>query len=190
MSLGAHTERAFEDRVEHELLEQGWVKAQGTYRHELGIDTGELMRFIGATQQSWNRLIELYGGDQPTAQRQYAQRLASEIDIRGVLDVPSQEIKATGVAIERAYFPPGHTLAVDALHDDPPNVLTVARQLRHNARDADECVGCVLFRNGVPAADVEPESSRRQVQPEVPDGDRGHRGARSRFGSGVVRGRR
>ncbi|MDN5932782.1 MAG: hypothetical protein L0I24_17235, partial [Pseudonocardia sp.] len=86
-------ERAFEDRVEHELLEQGWVAAQGTYRPELGLDTGELVRFIGATQQKkWDKLIELYGGDQPTAQRQFAQRLASEIDARGVLDVLRQGV--------------------------------------------------------------------------------------------------
>lgn len=100
MSPGAHTERAFEDRLEHELLEQGWEQAQGGYRPELGIDTGELVRFIGATQQkNWDRLIELYGGDQPTAQRQFAQRLASEIDARGVLDVLRQGVKDKGVAI-------------------------------------------------------------------------------------------
>ena len=78
MSPEAHTERAFEDRVEEELVAQGWWPAQGTFNAELGIDTGELYRFLGAKQQkSWNRLIELYGGDQSTAQRQFAQRVAA-----------------------------------------------------------------------------------------------------------------
>lgn len=156
MSPGAHTERAFEDRVEHELVEQGWEKAQGGYRPELGLDTGELLRFIGATQQEkWDKLIELYGGDQPTAQRQFAQRLAAEIDARGVLDVLRQGVKDKGVAIDLAYFRPGHTLAADALHDYHANVLTVARQLHYSARDAKKSVDLALFVNGIPVATIE-----------------------------------
>lgn len=156
MSPGAHTERAFEDRVEHELLVQGWEKAQGGYRAELGIDTGELVRFLGATQmKAWDKLIELYAGDQSTAQRQFAQRLASEIDARGVLDVLRQGIKDKGVAIDLAYFRPGHTLAADALHDYHANVLTVARQLHYSSRDAKKSVDLALFVNGLPVATVE-----------------------------------
>lgn len=156
MSPGAHTERAFEDRVEHELLEQGWEQAQGTYRPEMGLDTGELLRFIGATQQEkWDKLIELYGDDQPTAQRQFAQRLASEIDARGVLDVLRQGVKDKGVAIDLAYFRPGHTLAADALHDYHANVLTVARQLHYSVRDAKKSVDLALFVNGLPVATIE-----------------------------------
>jgi len=156
MNPGAHTERAFEDRVEHELLEQGWEKAQGGYRAELGIDTGELVRFLGATQmKAWDKLIELYAGDQSTAQRQFAQRLASEIDARGVLDVLRQGVKDKGVAIDLAYFRPGHTLAADALHDYHANVLTVARQLHYSARDAKKSVDLALFVNGLPVATVE-----------------------------------
>ncbi|OZM75642.1 type I restriction endonuclease subunit R [Pseudonocardia sp. MH-G8] len=156
MSPGVHTERAFEDRVEHELLAQGWEKAQGGYRPELGIDTGELYRFLGATQQkSWNKLIDLYGGDQNTAQRQFAQRLASEVDSRGVLDVLRQGVRDRGVQIDLAYFRPGHTLAVDALADYEKNVLTVARQLHYSTRDPSRSVDMALFVNGLPTATVE-----------------------------------
>ncbi|MGH3919964.1 MAG: type I restriction endonuclease subunit R, partial [Pseudonocardiaceae bacterium] len=110
MSPGAHTERAFEDRVGEELVAEGWWPAQGTFNAELGIDTGEMYRFFGATQQkSWDRLIELYGGDQQTSQRQFAQRVAAEIDSRGVLDVLRQGVRDRGVQIELAYFRPGHT---------------------------------------------------------------------------------
>src|SRR5664279_4427522 len=97
MSPGAHIERAIEDRVEHELCEHGWDEAQGTYRADLALDTGELFRFIGKTQQkSWDKLIELYGGDQDTAQRQFAQRLTSDVDARGVLDVLRRGVKDRG----------------------------------------------------------------------------------------------
>lgn len=156
MSPGAHTEYAFEERVEYELLQQGWEKSQGTYRSDLGLDTGELLRFIGRTQQKrWDKLIELYGGGQPTAQRQFAQRLASEIDARGVLDVLRQGVRDRGVAIELAYFRPGHTLAADALHDYHANVLTVARQLHYSTRDPKRSVDLALFVNGLPVATIE-----------------------------------
>lgn len=156
MSPGAHIEREFEDRVEHELCAQSWDKAGGTYRADLGLDTGELFRFIGRSQQkSWDMLIELYGGDQNTTQQQFAQRLASEIDARGVLDVLRRGVKDRGVAIDLAYFRPGHTLAADALREYHANVLTVARQLHFSARDPNKSVDLVLFVNGLPVATIE-----------------------------------
>jgi type I restriction enzyme, R subunit len=156
MSPGAHIERAFEDRVEQELCVQGWDRAQGTYRADLGLDTGELFRFIGKTQQtSWDKLVELYGGDQSTAQLQFAQRLAAEVDARGVLDVLRQGVKDRGVAIDLAYFRPGHTLAADALREYHANVLTVARQLHHSTRDPKKSVDLALFVNGLPVATIE-----------------------------------
>ena len=156
MNPGAHTERAFEDRVEYELLQQGWEQAHGTYRADLGLDVSELLRFVGRTQQKrWDKLVEIHGGDQDVAQRQFAQRLASEIDARGVLDVLRQGVKDRGVAIDLAYFRPGHTLAADALHDYHANVLTVARQLRYSTRRPQESVDLALFVNGLPVATVE-----------------------------------
>jgi type I restriction enzyme R subunit len=86
MSPGALDEQAFEVRVEDELLRRGWVRGQRTYSPELGLDTGELFTFIGATQaKAWARLVQLYGGDPATAQRQFALRVASEVDARGCL---------------------------------------------------------------------------------------------------------
>jgi type I restriction enzyme, R subunit len=156
MSPGAHTERAFEDRVEAELVDQGWSPAQGTFAVELGIDTGEMVRFIGASQgDSWERLVELYGGDRDTAQRQFAQRVAAEIDARGVLDVLRQGVRDRGVQIDLAYFRPGHTLAADALAGYLANVLTVARQLHYSVRDPLLSVDMALFVNGLPVATVE-----------------------------------
>jgi type I restriction enzyme R subunit len=155
MNPGIHTERAFEDRVEHELVEQGWVRAAGTYRPEIALDTGALLTFIGRTQQeSWDKLIEVYGDDQPTAQMQFVQRLAAEIDARGVLDVLRQGVKDRGVLIDLAYFRPGHTLAADALREYRGNVFTIARQV-HLARGARQSVDMVLFVNGLPTATVE-----------------------------------
>ena len=155
MSPGALGEYAFEERVEFELLQRGWVRGQKTFSAELGIDTGEMFRFIGATQiKSWERLIELYG-DQPAAQRQFAQRVAAEIDARGVLDVLRQGVRDRGVQIDLAYFRPGHTLAADALAGYEANVLTVARQLRYSVRETYRAIDMAFFVNGLPVATVE-----------------------------------
>ena len=156
MNPGAYTERAFEDRVEGELLDGGWVRAQGTFSVELGIDTGEMFRFIGATQaKNWERLVGFYGDDRNTAQRQFAQRVAAEVDARGVLDVLRQGVRDRGVQIDLAYFRPGHTLATDALAEYRENVLTVARQLRYSPRDPHLSLDMAFFVNGLPVATVE-----------------------------------
>ena len=156
MSPGALGEQAFEARIEDELLSCGWVRGQGTYSAELCLDTGELFRFVGATQgKAWEKLSQLYGGDRNTAQRQFALRVASEIDARGVLDVLRQGVKDRGVSISLAYFRPGLLLAADALEEYNQNVLTVARQLHFSARDASQSVDLAFFVNGLPVASVE-----------------------------------
>ena len=156
MSAGALGERAFEDRVEYELLQRGWARASGLYSAELGLHTGALWEFVSKTQmKKWNRLLELHGGDQDTAMRQFAQRVASEIDSRGVLDVLRQGVKDRGVLIDLAYWRPGHTLAADALAEYDRNVLTVARQLHFSFRDTGLSVDMAFFVNGLPVATVE-----------------------------------
>ena len=156
MSPGAHTERAFEDRVEYELLRRGWDVATGLYSAELGIQTGALWEFVGKTQiKRWNKLLELQGGDQDIAMRQFALRVASEIDSRGVLDVLRRGVKDRGVQIDLAYFRPGHTLAEGALDEYNANRLSVVRQLHFSFRDTSLSVDMAFFVNGLPVATAE-----------------------------------
>ena len=156
MSPGAHTERAFEDRVEYELLQRGWERASGLYSAEMGIYTGALWEFVGRTQiRKWNKLIELHGGDPDVAMRQFALRVAAEIDSRGVLDVLRQGVKDRGVQIDLAYFRPGHTLAEGALDEYKANILAVARQHHFSFRDPSLSVDMAFFVNGLPVATAE-----------------------------------
>ena len=138
------------------MVERGWSRASGTFNVELGIDDTEMYRFIDATQQrSWERLVDFYGDDASTARRQFAQRVAAEIDARGVLDVLRQGVRDRGVQIDLAYFRPGHTLAADALAEYKANVLTVARQLHFSVRNPLLSLDMALFVNGLPVATVE-----------------------------------
>lgn len=155
MSVAALRERAFQNRIERELLDRGWSRYQGTFNADLSLDTGELFRFIGATQQqSWDKLIGFYGGDLNAAQRQFALRVAAEIDARGVLDVLRQGVRDRGVLINLAYFRPGHTLAADALAEYHANILTVAQELYFSARSKKRA-DLAFFVNGLPVATVE-----------------------------------
>ncbi|RQX00062.1 type I restriction endonuclease subunit R [Micromonospora inaquosa] len=155
MSAHAYKEQAFEATIEAELLQRGWHRGLSNgYRPDLGLDTGELGTFIGATQKKeFDRLITAYG-DLATAQREFAKRVAVEIDKRGALDVLRSGVKDRGVTIHLCYFRPGHTLAIGALDEYQANRLTVVRQLRYSAKTADE-LDLGLFVNGIPIATAE-----------------------------------
>ena len=156
MSPGVHTEFAFEERVEYELLRRGWVRGPRLYDAELGLATPELWEFVGKTQvKRFEKLIELHGGDQSAAMRAFAIRVANEIDARGVLDVLRYGVKDRGVLVDLCYFRPGLLLAKDALKEYDANVLSVARQLHFSARDAAQSVDLAFFVNGLPVASVE-----------------------------------
>jgi len=56
--------------------------------------------FIGATQaDAWNELVKRYGGDADAAQARFADRLASELDRRGVVDVARHGAVDQGVSL-------------------------------------------------------------------------------------------
>ena len=156
MSPGVHTEFAFEERVEYKLLRRGWIRGPRMYDAELGLATAELWEFVGKTQvKRFEKLIELHGGDQATAMRAFAIRVANEIDVRGVLDVLRYGVKDRGVLVDLCYFRPGLLIAKDALKEYDANVLSVARQLHFSARDAAQSVDLAFFVNGLPVASVE-----------------------------------
>ena len=91
-------EAAFEEHIASWLVEHGGYRRVkvGTAGGEprdfdagAGVDTADLFEFIGATQaDDWERLVDsAYGGDPNQAQSGFVQRLASELDKRGTVDV-------------------------------------------------------------------------------------------------------
>lgn len=157
-----HHERTFEGAVVQSMLASGWRVGSGaSYRPELALDMEQLYEFIGATQaKEWHELLARYGmpGDTDLPQREFAKRVAREIDTRGALDVLRNGVKDRGVKINLAYFRPSHTLAgADALADYQENRLTVVRQLQYATKDADQgnSLDLTLFVNGVPVATAE-----------------------------------
>ena len=109
MSPGVHTEFAFEERVEYELLRRGWdTSDRACMTRSLGFATAELWEFVGKTQvKKFDKLIELHGGDQATAMRAFAIRVANEVDARGVLGCAAAWGEGPGGACRPLLLPAG-----------------------------------------------------------------------------------
>ncbi|HEX6757585.1 MAG TPA: type I restriction endonuclease, partial [Propionibacteriaceae bacterium] len=129
--------------------------AQPDFDPILGLDTGELFTFIGATQiDAWEQLIMRYGRDQPLAQRRFAERLSSELDKRGTVDVLRHGVVDLGVTIKLAYFKPAHGLTPELIERYQGNRLTATRQLRYEFTST-RALDLAVFVNGVPVATAE-----------------------------------
>jgi type I restriction enzyme R subunit len=157
-------EHEFEDEVCAWLVEHGGYTAvkvgtaQGEPRDfdvERGLDTAELLAFIGATQgEEWEQLVEVYGGDRNATQVGFKDRLVREIDAHGTVDVLRHGVIDRGVTIRLAYFAPAHGLTPELVERYRANRLTVTRQLPYEAGSRSTLDLC-LFVNGLPVATAE-----------------------------------
>lgn len=120
-----------------------------------GLDTGELYTFLGATQaEQWREVVKRYGGDPNVAQAKFADRLATELDKRGAVDVLRHGVVDQGVTLRLAYFRPAHGLTPELVARYEANRLTATRQLRFAAGEG-KTVDLALFVNGIPVATAE-----------------------------------
>lgn len=154
--MPVHTEEPFEAAIETDLLASGWNQGRPTnYSAELGLDTAELMVFLGATQaREFERLAGYYGGME-NAQRKVAERIVSEISTRGALDVLRRGVKDKGITLRLAYFKPAHSITPELLDLYHANRLTVVRQLHYSSRTPDNSIDMALFVNGIPVVTAE-----------------------------------
>jgi type I restriction enzyme, R subunit len=154
--IKAHVESALEELIETHLLGHGWHQGDpSAYSRPLGMDTVELLTFLGASQQeSWAKLVALHGSPD-LAQSKFERRLADELTSRGVIDVLRRGVKDLGVHFDLAYFAPAHDLTPElrVLYD--ANRLSVTRQVHHSESNPAASVDLVLFVNGIPLATAE-----------------------------------
>ena len=88
-----------------------------------------MFAFIGATQgEAWEQLVLRHGNNVEVAQRKFAQRVASEVDARGTVDVLRRGVKDHGVDIKLAFFAPAHDLTPELRRLYEANRVTVTRQ--------------------------------------------------------------
>lgn len=157
-------EAAFEAHI------AGWLVDHGGYRRVkvgnaagksdfddvAGLDTVDLFEFIGATQPGeWVRLVDAgYGGDEVPARAGFVQRLASQLDKRGTVDMLRHGVVDRNVRLRLAFFKPGSGLAPELMARHDANILSVTRQLRHEP-SSNRTVDLGLFVNGVAVATAE-----------------------------------
>ena len=167
------SERAFEDAIEAALLrnaqtgvgeETEWPDDRrwppGGYRkrnHDdydraLCLLPDDVLAFVLATQpKQWKKLRQHYGDD---VKARFLQRLSSEIDRRGTLDVLRRGIKDVGCAFRLAWFRPASGLNEETRRLHAGNIFTVVRQLRYSAK-SEESLDLGLFLNGLPVFTAE-----------------------------------
>ncbi len=150
------TERKFEGAIEAWLLEHGGY-AKGnprTFDRTLGLEPGEVLAFVRATQETaWGALVARHGGE-AAAETNFLRRLAKELDERGTVDVLRHGVKDLGVEIRLAYFKPAHGLTPELVDRYEANRLVLVRQLAY-AEDETKTIDLAILLNGIPVATAE-----------------------------------
>ena len=149
-------ERGFEEAIEVALVAGGYLRSVPSHFDPVvGLDTAELMAFIGATQaKDWERLLGRYGNDPDAAQRGFAKRLAAELDNRGTVDVLRHGVVDLGVTLQLAFFKPAHGLTPELQRLYTANRVSVTRQLAFDSK-SHKTLDMVLLVNGIPTATAE-----------------------------------
>ena len=167
------SERAFEEAIECTLLQYGpdacagdstaWRETSapygetppgGYYRRRpedydraLCVIPRDVIDYILATQpKEWEKLKQHHGADVET---RFLNRLASEIERRGALDVLRNGIKDSGCGFRLAYFRPSSGLNEETRRLHAANLFSIVRQLRYSQKN-EKCLDLVLFLNGIP----------------------------------------
>jgi type I restriction enzyme, R subunit len=167
------SERAFEESIECTLLQYGpdacagdstaWHETPepygqtppgGYYRRRpedydraLCVISRDVIDFILATQpKEWDKLKQHHGAD---VEARFLNRLASEIERRGALDVLRSGIKDSGCGFRLAYFRPSSGLNEETRRLHAANLFSIVRQLRYSQKN-EKSLDLVLFLNGIP----------------------------------------
>ena len=154
MTPGA-TERKFEGAIEAWLLDHGGYATGDPHAFDiaLGLDPGEVLAFVHATQgAAWRGLVERHGGEL-SAEANFLRRLAKELDERGTVDVLRHGVKDLGVELRLAYFKPAHGLTPELVERYETNRLVLVRQFRYE--NSDKTIDLALYLNGIPVATAE-----------------------------------
>jgi type I restriction enzyme R subunit len=155
---GKHTERAFEDAIEHSLVTTGgWVAGDPkTFDRERALHPTDFLTFVQTTQTDlWDDLRKQHGESLDAG---VLDAITKSLESRGVLDVLRHGFKFYGKKIDCAYFRPAHGLNSDILAKYAQNRLVATRQVHFapaDDKDEDKSLDLMLSLNGLPIATAE-----------------------------------
>lgn len=148
-----HTEKGFEDSIEHHLLASGYERgAASSYDRAAALDVPVLIRFLETSQQkAWEKLVGLYGASVVT---EVVKNISRECKERGMLDVLRHGSTDRGVKLRFAFFKPASGLNEETLRLYGLNILSVTRQLKYSLAN-ENSLDMALFLNGFPLSTME-----------------------------------
>lgn len=143
------TEKDFETRIENHLLNvnQFQKRSSQDYDAELCLIPSDVIDFIQSTQpKQWAKLKKVY---KDRAREHFLERLASEIDKRGTLDVLRKGVKDSGSKFRLIYFKPNSTINTDLQQSYEANLFSLVRQLYFSEKDR-KSLDLAICLNGLP----------------------------------------
>ena len=159
MSPAHPTEKRFEDHITDHLVASGYAQRQpSSYDKALCLIPDDVIAFVQATQlDQWQKLEKQYGTAEETARR-LCERLQSQIDRKGTLEILRKGIETRGCKFKLAYFRPSSGMNPDHLAQYQQNRFVVIRQLQYSQKNTNE-LDLTLFLNGLPLLTAELKNS-------------------------------
>ena len=153
MTVGRHSEAAFETVIEAHLVENGYVSIAGEgFDRERALFPEAVLAFIRETQpKEWAKLEALHGDK---TGEQVLGDLCKWMDHNGSLATLRHGFKCYGRTLHAAYFKAAHELNPELEARYAANRLGLTRQL-HFSPHSEKSLDVTLSLNGIPVATVE-----------------------------------
>ena len=155
--MPTYTETNFENHIEDHLNESGYRSLlPADYDKYACLIPEELLRFIRDSQPEEYRKLEYqHGGQTPD---KLLNRIGTQIERRGVLDVLRKGVKDHGCNFHLTYFRPSSGINPDHQRLYEANRFTLVRQLKYSGR-SEKSLDMALFLNGLPLVTLELKNS-------------------------------
>tara|TARA_A200000113_G_scaffold146512_1_gene131806 strand:- start:376 stop:3297 length:2922 start_codon:yes stop_codon:yes gene_type:complete len=152
-----YTEENFEDHIEKSLNKINYIShSNKDYNKSLCLLPNILLEFIQNSQsKAFQKLQTNYNSE---TEKNILERISSEIEKRGLIDVLRRGIKDRGVEINLLYFEPNSGLNPDTEELYKKNIFSLVRQLKYSPNN-NKSIDVVLFINGIPILTIELKNS-------------------------------
>ncbi|QHS23763.1 type I restriction endonuclease subunit R [Virgibacillus sp. MSP4-1] len=152
-----HSEKGFEENIEYELTQSGYVQRTLTGHaleefKEHAIDTEMFFQFLEATQpKQLERLKKAY---KDNYKQKIINRLSKELHNRGMIDCLRHGIKDYGVKLKIGFNKPVSTMNRTHVEQYEQNIFTVSRQVYYSQKN-NNSIDVLLSLNGLPIVVME-----------------------------------
>ncbi len=148
-----HTEKQFEDDIEHALIQGGYHKGDtSTFDRKLALCPATFCAFIQQNQpKTWEKFVKIYGADSENA---LMERFCREVKHNGLLHVLRKGFTDRGINFKAIFWKPETHLNPISLAQYEGNIFHVLRQLHYSPHN-ENSVDMVLAVNGIPLVSME-----------------------------------